>query len=155
MITLKAPQNLIRRFSTLIFAAALSATLVSCGGGSSSESGVTAETGGTGQASYDAASNFPAGSGLLWKPHSEIDGGLVVLVPAGMGGAAPVIRNANGTPFATGREHTDARGHNTFAGQIRYHWVFGKGQGKAFPKPSILSIGGANYKIPNPAGRYD
>ncbi len=106
----------------------------------------------TGNDAYAKASPFPGGC-LLWKPHSEIDGGLVVLVPANMGGATPVIRRANGEVFATGREHVQARGHNLCDG-IRYHYVFGKGTGGAFPRPSILSIGGANYQIPNPAGRY-
>ncbi len=137
----------------------LSVALVGCGGSSETDTGAgagtTAATASTGTAAYDSASNFPGGSCLLWKPHSEIDGGLVVLVPANMGGSAPIIRNANGNVFATGREHVDARGHNTCGGGIRYHWIFGRGTGSAFPKPSILSIGGANYKIPNPAGRYE
>ncbi len=108
----------------------------------------------TGSAAYDAASPFPSGSCLLWKPHSEIDGGLVILVPAAMGGATPIIKRANGEVFATAREHVEARGHNLCNG-IRYHYVFGRGTGSAFPMPSILSIGGANYQIPNPAGRYE
>jgi len=149
---------LARRTAAFSLATILATSLVGCGGGGSSDTGAgataTAAVSNTGTAAYDAAANFPGGSCLLWKPHSEIDGGLVLLVPAGMGGATPIIRNANGKVFATGREHVEARGHNQCNG-VRYHYIFGKGTGSAFPRPSILSIGGANYKIPNPAGRYE
>ncbi len=146
-----------RRRLLLSGAALLTTTLAACGGSSNSDTGAAQEStqDSANGAAYQAASPFPSGSCLLWKPTSEIDHGLVVLVPAGMFGGGPVtILNENGDQFAQGREHVDARGHNQCNG-VRYHFVFGRGPGSSFPNPSILSIGGKHYKVPNPAGRWE
>lgn len=161
-------QKLLKKASSLTAAASLALLLAACsssddnetttGGGSDtaseSSSETTAATGGSGTATYDAAKRFPHGSCMLWKPVSEIDHGLVVLIPASFGGHKPQILTSNGKVYATGREHVDARGHNKCNG-IRYHYVFGKGKGSDYPAKVVLKVGGANYQIPNPGSRYE
>ncbi len=116
----------------------------------------TTTTASTSSSAFESASNFPSGSCVLWKPTSEIDHGLVVLIPAAFKApSVPVqVLRPNGEVFATGREHTQARGHNICNG-TRLHYVFGKGPGSAYPMNSVLAYGSNRYKIPNPAGRYE
>lgn len=144
--------SLTKKTIKLTLVAALAGTLAACGGSSTPDSGANTDT--TGTATYDSASTFPHGSCMLWKPISEIDHGLVVLIPAGMGSHKPQILTSNGEVYASGREHVDARGHNKCNG-MRYHWIFSKGKGHDYPKKVVLKVGSNHYQIPDGGRRYE
>lgn len=90
---------------------------------------------------------FPGG-GMVYKPHSEGDGNLVVLIQsfqAESTGAAMADRNGN--VIERGRFVGRTNGN-------RPTYRFSR-HGSSFPSPGILIVGGANICIPNTGQRYD
>ncbi len=90
---------------------------------------------------------FPGG-GMVYKPHSEGDGNLVVLIQsfqAESSGAAMADRS--GRVIEQGRFVGRTNGN-------RPTYRFGR-PGHAFPSPGILIVGGARICIPNTGQRYD
>lgn len=82
-----------------------------------------------------------SGTGFVWKPVSEGDGRLVVLLPASM----PV-----GT-LAVNREQGRFIGR-TNGNRPTYRFFR---PGSSYPAPSVLSIGAARYLVTRPGVRVD
>jgi len=94
-------------------------------------------------------SGFPGGSGMVYKPHSEANGNLVVLLPSSYAestGVAMADRNGNiieRVPF----------GPRTNGNRPTYRF---SRPGSAFPSPGILVVGSSQrFCIPNTAARFD
>jgi len=104
---------------------------------------------GTGQ-----STNAAIGGGFLFKPVSEGDGNLVVLLPSSMSGdvAEVTIRDSNGQILDKGRDfgdYDDGRPYFRFSSP-----------GGAYPQNIIVSAlmndgGVRDYNIPTPAQRYE
>ncbi len=101
-----------------------------------------------------ASTNTGIGGGFLFKPISEGDGNLVVLLPTSMSGdvAGLTIRDSNGQILDTGRglgDYDDGRPLFRFSSP-----------GGAYPGnitvSALMNDGGVrDYKIPTPAQRYE
>ena len=101
-----------------------------------------------------ASTNTGIGGGFLFKPISEGDGNLVVLLPTSMSGdvAGLTIRDSNGQILDTGRglgDYDDGRPLFRFSSP-----------GGAYPEnitvSALMNDGGVrDYKIPTPAQRYE
>src|SRR5690606_28230634 len=92
---------------------------------------------------------FPSGSGMIWKPVSEGDGRLVVLLPSSYAestGVAVADRNGNiieRVPF----------GPRTNGNRPTYRF---SRSGGGYPSPAILVVGSSQrFCIPNTGSRYD
>ena len=87
------------------------------------------------------------GTGIIWKPVSEGDGKLVVLLPASYGVEAVSIVTTDGTLVEEGRYVN--RHHNN-----RPTYRFNSA-GRGYPSPCVLKVGSSYYSIPSSAARYN
>ncbi len=95
-----------------------------------------------------SCSPFPGGSGMIYKPFSEGDGNLVVLIPSSAAeSAGAAMADSSGRVVEQGRFVGRTNGN-------RPTYRFGR-PGSGFSSPAILIVGGANYCIDNTAQRYD
>lgn len=99
----------------------------------------------TANAPRAACSNFPGG-GMVWKPTSEGDGKLVVLLQPGVPNVGASVADATGNIVASGRYSGHTNGN-----RATYRFA---APGRSYPAPAILITGGAKICIPNPASRY-
>ena len=93
---------------------------------------------------------WPSGSGQIWKPHSEGDGNLVVLLASGVPNIGVLVVDPKGNAVEVGRYVGHTNGN-------RATYRFSR-PGRRFGAPSILRVGtpsGTDYCIPNPAARFD
>lgn len=93
-------------------------------------------------------------SGLLWKPESDTDGNLVVLVPSGQGALADVsVLSPDGlSTIENGRFSGIGNG-------LRYHFRFDR-PGSSFPPDSLLVLDYLDgtktiFEIPRPSDRIE
>ena len=92
---------------------------------------------------------------FLWKPSSDSDGNLVILLPAGMTGQVADLE-----VLSPDGKTVLAKGKYTGAGNgMREHYRFGK-PGASFPPGSIVKVTMSNgtqkeIKIPNPGSRME
>jgi len=87
------------------------------------------------------------GTGIIWKPVSEGDGKLVVLLPATSGVETVSIVTTDGTLVEAGRYIN--RHHNN-----RPTYRFNK-PGRGYPSPCVLKVGSTGYTITSSAARYN
>lgn len=87
------------------------------------------------------------GTGIVWKPVSESDGNLVVLVPTSMGNPGASVFGADGQRVESGRYVGHTNGN-------RATYRFAR-PGRAFAAPAYLTIGETRYLVPDPAQRYN
>ena len=93
---------------------------------------------------------WQSGTGRIWKPTSEGDGNLVVLLRSGVGNIGARVIDPKGNQVEVGAY----RGH-TNGNRATYRF---RRPGRRFGAPSILRVGsnpGTDFCIPDPARRYD
>lgn len=83
---------------------------------------------------------------ILWKPVSEGDHNLVILLPANYGNEMVNILDAAGTRLETGRSVGRTNGN-------RPTYRFSR-PGHGYPDPAYLEVGGSLYKVNNPGIRH-
>jgi hypothetical protein len=89
-------------------------------------------------------------AGILWKPVSEGDGRLVVLLPSSMGNPGAAILAADGTSLLdTGRYYGSPAEHGSRA---IYRFSL---PGCNYPKNCYLRAGNTKYLVPDPCNRYN
>jgi len=98
--------------------------------------------------SSSKSSSYPSiqGSGILWKPVSESDGKLAVLIPSSMGAQKVSVLDSSGNLIENGR----------YVGRTnpnRPTYRFGR-PGGSFPVPCLLRVGSRTYNVPNGRQRY-
>lgn len=87
------------------------------------------------------------GTGIVWKPVSEGDGKLVVLIPSSYSKVAVAVVSTDGDTVDTGRYVGRTNGS-------RPTYRFSK-PGSGYPSPCVLQVGTAYYSIPSSASRYN
>ena len=108
-------------------------------------SATASSTGGTATPS----SGTVQAAGILWKPISEGNGRLVVLLPVSMGVPGAKILASNGTLVDTGTYYGSPAEHGSRA-IYRFN-----SPGSSYPKPCKLQVGSVVYDVPAPAKRYN
>jgi hypothetical protein len=98
--------------------------------------------------SSSKSSSYPPvqGSGILWKPVSESDRKLVVLLPRSMGAPKVNVLDTSGNPIDNGR----------YVGRTnpdRATYRFGR-PGRDYPAPCLLRVGTRIYSVPDGSRRY-
>ena len=95
------------------------------------------------------SSSYPdiGGHGILWKPVSESDGKLAVLLRRSYGNPTVKILDMQERPIDTGR-------FVYFSNPDRATYRFGR-PGGSFPKPCLLQVGGRTFRVPDGSRRYE
>lgn len=86
-------------------------------------------------------SPLPVGSGFIWKPQSENDGRLVILLPSSFGGGGVTVAGEPGN--YVGRTNGD-----------RPTYRFSR-PGSAYPDGVRMTYGGQEWCVSNPGGRHE
>jgi hypothetical protein len=132
--------------------------LAGCGGGSGdgNDSGTTSGIEGLSaktpvedlDEAGSKASRYPSiqGSGILWKPVSESDRKLAVLLPRTMGTPKIAVLDSKENLIEYGRYTRRTNGN-------RPTYRFGR-PGGAFPAPCLLKVGTRIYYVPDGRNRY-
>lgn len=103
--------------------------------------------GGGGGGSRGGEPIYGVDAGFLWKPTSDSNGNLVVLLPSGTRAGSATIRDPNGNVIGNGRYSGVANGG-------REHYRFDT-PGASFPPNSSVSFGNNSVSIPNTGTRYE
>ena len=99
--------------------------------------------------STDSTASYPnvAGHGILWKPSSESDGKLVVLLARSYGAPSVKVLDANKKVIDTGK-------FVYYSNPDRATYRFGR-SGASFPKPCLIQVGSKIFKVPDGSKRYE
>ncbi len=108
----------------------------------------TTPTTGT-KTSTDPTASYPnvAGHGILWKPVSDSDKKLAVLLKSSYGVPTVNVLDANKNLIEKGRFVYKSN-------PDRATYRFSR-SGGAFPKPCLIQVGGEIFRVPNGSNRYE
>jgi len=99
--------------------------------------------------STPTSADYPhiAGRGILWKPVSDSDGKLAVLLNSSYGNPGVRVLSMQGNTIETGR-------FVYYSNPDRATYRFSR-SGGSFPKPCLLQVGSQRYLVPDGARRYE
>lgn len=115
--------------------------------GSSNEG--TTQTRDTGTTQPTDIKSYPnvAGHGILWKPVSESNRKLVILLARSYGKPAVKVLDMQKNVIENGK-------FVKFSNPNRATYRFGRA-GRSFPNPCLVQVGSKIYKVNNPAKRHE
>lgn len=95
------------------------------------------------------AADYPhiAGRGILWKPVSDSDGKLAVLLKPSYGKPSVRVLDMSQRTLETGR-------FVYYSNPDRATYRFGR-SGGSFPRPCLLQVGGQTFLVPDGSKRYE
>lgn len=94
-----------------------------------------------------AADGSISGTHILWKPVSDSNGNLVILLPANYSNTGVAVLSPDGKVLDTGRYVGRTNGN-------RPTYRFSR-PGRSFPDGSILRVGSRQYTVPDTSRRYE
>lgn len=99
--------------------------------------------------STPTAADYPhiAGRGILWKPVSDSDHNLAVLLNPSFGNPGVRVLSMSGSTIATGK-------FVYYSNPDRATYRFNRAGG-SFPRPCLLQVGGQIFLVPDGSKRYE
>ena len=99
--------------------------------------------------STPTAADYPhiAGRGILWKPVSDSDHNLAVLLNPSFGNPGVRVLSMSGSTIATGK-------FVYYSNPDRATYRFNRAGG-SFPRPCLLQVGGQTFLVPDGSKRYE
>ncbi len=94
-----------------------------------------------------AADGSISGTHILWKPVSDSNGNLVILLPSNYSNTGVAVLSPDGKVLDTGRYVGRTNGN-------RPTYRFSR-PGRSFPDGSILRVGSRQYTVPDTSRRYE
>ena len=137
-----------KKLSTILLILSMFFLLSACSDDNDDPASTTTGTG-TDTGKTTTTTSYPgiSGHGILWKPVSDSNRKLAVLLNRSYGRPTVKVLDMNKNVIETGY-------FVYYSNPNRATYRFGR-PGRSFPSPCLIQVGSAIYKVDNPAKRYE